>query len=91
MQGDQLALEVWKIVARYLGRGLAILVDILNPERIIIGSIWVRQRALLEALTVQTLRQEALERSLSVCQILPAGLGERVGDLASLAVALQLL
>jgi len=90
-QGDDLALEVWKIVARYLGQGLAILVDILNPERIVIGSIWVRQRALLEDLTLQTLRQEALERSLSVCQILPAGLGEHVGDLASLAVALQLL
>lgn len=89
--GDELARRVFDLVARQLGRGLAILVDILNPERIVIGSIYARQRSLLEPLTLDVLRQEALPRSLAVCQIVPAGLGERVGDLASLSVALEAL
>jgi glucokinase len=86
---DPLAVEVFRIVARQLGRGLAILVDILNPERIIIGSIYGRQLALLEALTLESLRAEALPAALAVCQVMPAGLGEAVGDLASLSVALE--
>jgi len=90
-KGDPLALEVFEITSRQLGRGLAVLVDILNPERIIIGSIFTRQQALLEAGMLRVLREEALPLSLSVCQIVPAGLGEAVGDLASLSVGLNTL
>jgi len=90
-QGDILARFVFEKVAHYLGRGLALLVDILNPQKIIIGSIYARQRSLLEPLTLRVLQEEALSHSLSVCEIVPAGLGEQVGDYASLSVALNLL
>lgn len=86
-RGDELALEIFAIVGRQLGRGLALLVDILNPERIVIGGIYQRQRALLEPVALRILGEEALQRSFSVCEIVPPGLGERVGDFASLAVA----
>ena len=86
-QGDPLAAGVYYTVGQYLGRGLAVLVDILNPERIIIGSIYRRQRDLLETITLRVLREEALPRALAVCKIIPSGLGEQVGDMASLAVA----
>jgi glucokinase len=86
-QGDPLALEIFETVARRLGQGLAILVDVLNPERIVIGSIYGRQRSLLEPLTLQVLRQEALPTALAVCEIVPAGLEEQIGDLASLSIA----
>jgi glucokinase len=85
--GDALALQVFEQVGRQLGRGLAVLVDLLNPECIVLGSIYVRQQALLEPYAMETLRQEALQRSLSACRILPAALGENTGDLAALAVA----
>lgn len=88
-QGDPTALEVYRTAGRALGRGLAVLVDILNPQRIVIGSIYARQQALLEPPMLETLRAEALPLALDVCQIVPAGLGERVGDLAALAVAEQ--
>ncbi len=65
------------------------LVDLLNPERIVIGSIYTRQRSLLEPVVLHVLKEEALPRSLSVCEIVPAGLGESVGDLAALSVAYQ--
>jgi glucokinase len=90
-QGDPLAVRIFGIVAEKLGHGLAILVDILNPQRIILGSIYGRQRSLLEAATLQHLRDEALPYALDVCEIVPAELGESIGDLASLSVALNLL
>lgn len=85
--GDALAGEIFAIVAHRLGQGLAILIDILNPERIILGSIYLRQRDLLAATLTAVLQQEALAPALAVCQILPAGLGELIGDYAALAVA----
>jgi glucokinase len=89
--GDALALEVWRIVGEQLGRTLAILVDLLNPERIVIGSIYGRQRAILEPIVLRALQSEALPIALGACEVLPAGLGERVGDYASLSVALHAL
>ncbi len=89
--GDSLALQVFELVGQELGRGLALLVDLLNPEKIIIGSIYHRQRSLLEPVALRVLAEEALPRSLAVCQVTPAELGESVGDLASLSVALLLL
>jgi glucokinase len=88
-QGDPLALDIYRIVGRKLGKGLALLVDILNPERIVIGSIYGRQRSLLEPVAMEVLRAEALSGSMSVCEIVPAELGESVGDLASLSVAMN--
>ncbi|SEN40546.1 ROK family protein [Lihuaxuella thermophila] len=88
--GDPLALEIYRIVGEKLGKGLAVLVDILNPERIVIGSIYGRQQELLKPIVMDVLQKEALPHNLSVCQIVPAGLGESVGDLASLSVAMQM-
>ena len=72
-----------------LGRGLAVLVDVLNPERIVIGSIYARSGHLLRAAMEKTLREEALPASLAVCEIVPAALTESVGDRAALCVAMM--
>jgi glucokinase len=90
-QGDRLALEVYSVVSRQLGKGLAMLVDILNPEVIVIGSIYGRQQSLLESGVMIALREESLPAALEVCRIVPAGLGESIGDLASLSTAMELL
>lgn len=90
-QGDPLALRLFETVGRKLGRGLAVLVDLLNPEAIVIGSIYARQQSLLEPYALEELRKEALPYSLGACRIVPAGLGESVGDYAGLSVALNAL
>jgi len=85
--GDPVAVQVIETTAQYLGRGLAVLVDILNPEMIVIGSIFARQRDQLWAIAEQTLRAEALPASFSACRVVPAALGDQIGDYAALSIA----
>ncbi len=91
LAGDAEALEVVRQVGDYLGRGLAVLVDILNPERIVIGSMAVRLGELLLRPAREALQREALPRAAAACQVAPAALGERLGDVASLCAALEAL
>jgi len=85
--GDPVALEIYRTSARRLGQGLALLVDLLNPEKIVVGSIYGRQKAVMEPIVMDVLKEEALPHSLAVCEVTEAGLGEQVGDYASLSIA----
>jgi len=86
-KGDLLALEIFEMCGTYLGKGLSILIDILNPECIVIGSIYVRAGHLLIPALEKTLHREALPLAQKVCRIVAAELDEQIGDLASLSVA----
>ena len=86
--GDPVALEIIQISAEYLGRGLAVLIDILNPECIVIGSIYSRNEMLFKPHVDRILAEEAIPSAVEVCQIKPALLGESIGDFAALCVAL---
>jgi len=90
-QGDPLAKEIFDTVGSYLGRGLAVLVDILNPEVIVIGSIYGRQKQALDQRMYEMLEQEALPHSKRACRIVPAGLGEKIGDYAAVTVGMMAL
>ena len=83
------AKEIYRRCGEKLGLGLSILIDLFNPEAIVIGSIYARARALLEPAALQVLKEQALPQALEVCRILPAALGENLGDLAALSVAMQ--
>ena len=86
--GDATALEVYRTSGRYLGRGLSVLIDILNPERIVIGSIFVRSAKLLVDTMKEEIEKEALAESSACCQIVGAKLSENLGDYAAIATAL---
>ncbi len=85
--GDALAIEVYKTSATYLGKALSILIDILNPEVIAIGSIFVRAEQLIRPFMQAVIDREALPAAAAVCQVKPAELGEQIGDFASLSIA----
>lgn len=87
--GDETALEIYGICGEYLGRGLSLLIDILNPEAVVIGSIYQRSSVLLEQKMQEIIRSETLTQSSEVCRILPAVLGDSIGDYAALGVALM--
>lgn len=89
--GDSLAVEIYQTSARYLGKGLSIIIDILNPEVIVIGSIYARNEAMIEPLMMDVVRKEALPNAVDVCKIRPAVLGESIGDYAALSVAANVI
>ena len=89
VKGDSQALEIWKKVGADLGRLLSTLMDVLNPEVIVIGSIYVRAGAFLEESMREMLKRETLAVNLESCQVVPAKLGEALGDVAALCVAMQ--
>jgi glucokinase len=86
-QGDSVAAFIYQTAGRRLGQGIAVLIDLLNPDIIILGSIYVRQQAVLEGPMREEIAREALSASAAVCRIVPAELGEQVGDYAALSVA----
>jgi glucokinase len=87
--GDEKALTVIEKSAAMLGRGLALLIDIINPDRIIIGSIFARSEALFRGRVERVIREEALPLTAGVCTIHPAKLGEALGDAAAICVAVN--
>ena len=86
--GDTVAYDIIKTASEYLGQGLSILIDILNPECIVIGSIYARNEMLFKSLIEPVLKREAIPSALEVCRIVPAELGDSIGDYAALCVAI---
>jgi len=87
-KGDAVALAILQSTGRRLGQVLAILVDLLNPERIVIGGLAMRLGDLLLDPARSVMRREALEPAVAHCEVVPASLDERIGDVAALCVAL---
>ena len=88
-EGDPEAQKIWAQTGEHIGSMLAILIDLLNPEVIVIGSIFVRAEKYLRASMEEKIRKEALKSGAEICQIVPAGLGESIGDIAALCVAMH--
>lgn len=86
--GDPVAEEIIRISAEHLGKGLAVLIDIINPQCIVIGSIYARNVDLFKPHVDRILKEEAIPSAVEVCKIKPALLGESIGDFAALCVAL---
>lgn len=88
-EGNQEAKEIFEQVGRDFGKSLAILVDVLNPQVIIAGSIFTRCQELMEKTMWEELRKETISRNLDCIKVVGSGLGENVGDMAALCVAMQ--
>jgi glucokinase len=86
-QGDAVARQIIRKTGEKLGETLAILVDLLNPERIIIGGLAMRLGNLLFDPALNSMRREALPQSEKTCMVMPAGLGKHIGDISALCVA----
>ena len=82
--GDPAALEVFDICGKHLGQGLALVCDLLDVERIVLGRIYARCEDLLVAPMREVLDRETLPNH---TRILPAALGEQIGDYAALTIA----
>ncbi len=88
-EGAEDALRVYDICAEKLGIEISILIDILNPEKIVIGSIFERSGDLLRRKMQEIIERETLPHSRAVCEIVPAELGDSIGDYAAIAAAME--
>ena len=85
--GDPDCTEVFRESAEKLATILAFTIDILNPEVIALGGVFMRNADLFMPIVDPILDSEALPLARKACRIVPAELGENVGDYAALAVA----
>lgn len=87
--GDKTALEVYEMTGTMLGRGLSVLIDILNPDKIVIGSIYARSSELMKDAMQRVIDKETLVYSREAVSVEAAMLGDAIGDAAALALALE--
>lgn len=85
--GRPAALEVYRTSGELLGEGLSILIDVLNPETIVIGAFSPGRWNLLWPAAESVIRRQSLSYAREVCRVVPAGLGEQIGDYAAPSVA----
>lgn len=85
--GDAVAMAVVAESIEKLGQGLATLLDVLSPDRIVLGSIFVRAEPMIRPQLEATLRREAMAETQAACQIVPAELGESIGDFGAATLA----
>ncbi len=88
-QGDKLARSLIERAGYYLGVGLASLIDIFNPEMIVIGGGMANMGEALLAPARTVARQRAFALPGSVARIVPARLGDDSGVLGAVALVLE--
>lgn len=84
---DELCLSIYRTCGERLGETLSIIIDLFNPELIVLGGIYMRSNALLSEHLEKVINRETLAAARNVCRVVPAGLSEKIGDYAALSVA----
>ncbi|MDE0326639.1 MAG: ROK family protein [Candidatus Poribacteria bacterium] len=84
--GDTLALELVSETAYYMGWGIANLVNVLNPDIVLLGTIAIAAGDLLLDPIRETVSKFAMARPAAAVEIKPAQLGDTLGDLAAVAL-----
>ena len=88
-EGDALAIALIEETAYYMGWGIANLVNILNPQIVLLGTIAVAAGDLLLDPIRRTVTEMAMQRSLETVKIMPAELGDSIGDLAAISLVIE--
>ncbi len=87
-EGDKFAQKIFEKSGKMLGKGLSVVIDMLNPEKIVLGGVFMRSSKLLSPSMRKEIKKEALGCSNAVCEIVPAKLSENIGDVAAISVAM---
>lgn len=87
--GDPVAQEIVKKVGSYIGIGIANVINILNPGRVVLGGGVMKSGHLFIDTILQTVEARAMEAPRKCCEIVFAELGSDVGVQGAIAVALK--
>jgi len=88
-RGDELSQRIVKETARYLGIGIASLVNVINPEMVILSGGMTAAGDLLFKPVRKYARKYALEAAVKGVRIVPAKLGGNTGALGAAATVLK--
>lgn len=88
-EGDPVSIETLEETGYYLGIAVANIINIFNPDKVIIGGGIAQAGDLLFDPIRRTVEVNALYEALQVCEIVPAALGDDAGVLGGAALALQ--
>lgn len=78
-QGDAVAKRIFEIIGKYIGIGMASVVNLLNPEKIIVGGGVAGAGDILLKPIEKTLKERAMPISGGSVEIVPAQLGNTAG------------
>ena len=78
-EGDPVAKRIFEIVGEYIGIGLTSVINLLNPEKVIIGGGVAESGELLLAPIRKTIKERAMVVSGNAVEIVPAQLGNSAG------------
>lgn len=87
--GDRMACEVMEEMGRYLGIGIASLVNIFNPEMIVLGGGVKDAWPLFIEATREEVRKRAFAYPAERTKLVPSSLGDDAGMMGAAAAALQ--
>lgn len=88
-EGDPVSIETLNEVGYYMGIAVANAINILNPDKVVIGGGIAQAGDLIFGPIRRSVEVNALYAPLQVCQILPAELGDDAGVLGGAAMVLQ--
>jgi glucokinase len=86
-QGEAEATAIIAAAGRYLGVGLASLINVFNPQAIVIGGGLTNMGDLILGPAIETARMRSFAQSFMDVRIVEGELGERVAALGAIAVA----
>ena len=88
-KGDRLARAIFNQAAFYLGVSVVNVIQIFNPQMIIIGGGVSRAGKVFFQPLIKTVRRYAWPRPYRNCKIVPAKLKDTVGDLGAISLVLK--
>ena len=86
-KGDPNALQAFNQAGYFLGIGLGTIINMLNPDKIILGGGIMKSSSLLLTPAVKEAAKRSFKASFNCCQILKAQLGNKAGIIGSAAWA----
>ncbi len=87
--GDHLAIQARAVAADFLGIGLANVINLLNPKRIILGGGVMEHVDHFWSPMMRAVRREAWPVAFQSCKFVCSKLGKNVGDLGAMALVLE--
>jgi glucokinase len=89
-EGDKLSIESYRRAGYYLGIGVANLLNILNPDKIVIGGgVLKSAHKVFWQGMIKSAKQHAWPEAFSTTRIVRSQLKDRVGDLGALALVFK--